>query len=344
MKTISCVCACLMLAWGAVAQSPKKFTSFADLSAHFDEANEAAVKKVNMDRLAAIEAFIADKANEKSPDLGSARTEAAQLAVELEKYDVVKKHAEVLAKDSNAESAMQGKVMLIHATAKTGGSPAELKAAFAKFLEEVPQEGAKLAYDAAGVVAEAMLDADDIEGAKEVWKGLGEKVSHPQIAKIVESATADLNAIGSDPKPFPETAKDLQGNALSIEKFKGKVLLIDFWATWCGPCIAELPNVVAAYKKHHDKGFEILGISLDNEDKTKLDKFLASHAGMTWPQFYDGKGWKNEIAQLYGVKSIPATYLLDQNGKVYRTGLRGKALERAVQKLLAKGGTAPKKS
>jgi peroxiredoxin len=106
--------------------------------------------------------------------------------------------------------------------------------------------------------------------------------------------------------------------------------------------VAELPNVVAAYKKLHAKGFEIIGISLDNEKKETLDKFLATHPDMKWPQVYDGKGWKAELAVLYEVKSIPATYLLDREGKVYRTGLRGKALERAVEKLLARGATASK--
>jgi peroxiredoxin len=134
---------------------------------------------------------------------------------------------------------------------------------------------------------------------------------------------------------FPDFAEQgLDGKPLSIARFKGKVVLVDFWATWCGPCIVELPNVQAAYAKHHAKGFEIIGISLDS-DRAKLDKFIADKQ-MTWPQYFDGKGWQSKLAGAYGVNSIPATYLLDSEGKIIAKNLRGEALEEAVAKALKK--------
>jgi thiol-disulfide isomerase/thioredoxin len=136
-------------------------------------------------------------------------------------------------------------------------------------------------------------------------------------------------------KTFPDfDEKDLEGNPLSISRFKGKVVLIDFWAVWCGPCIAELPHVLEAYAKHHDKGFEIIGISLD-QDRAKLDAFL-QEKGMTWPQYFDGQGWQNKLAQEYGINSIPATFLLDGEGKIIAKDLRGDALDQAVARALAK--------
>jgi len=133
---------------------------------------------------------------------------------------------------------------------------------------------------------------------------------------------------------FPDfDEKDLAGNPLSIANFKGKVVLVDFWATWCPPCVAELPNVLKAYEEYHPKGFEIIGISLD-KDRQKLDSFIKQKQ-MTWPQYFDGQGWENKLSQKYGVNSIPATYLLDKEGKIIGSNLRGEALDAAVAKALA---------
>jgi thiol-disulfide isomerase/thioredoxin len=135
---------------------------------------------------------------------------------------------------------------------------------------------------------------------------------------------------------FPDfSEKDLAGQPLSVGALKGKVVLIDFWATWCGPCVHELPNVIAAYQKFHPQGFEIIGVSLDS-DRAKLDAFLKKTDGMTWAQFFDGQGWSNKLAVKYGVESIPFTVLVGPDGNIIGTGLRGDALGEAVAKALAK--------
>jgi peroxiredoxin len=133
---------------------------------------------------------------------------------------------------------------------------------------------------------------------------------------------------------FPDfDEKDVAGKSFSIANYKGKVVLVDFWATWCGPCVQELPNVLNAYEKYHAKGFEIVGISLD-KDESKLTTFTTDRK-MPWQQFFDGKMWQNKLAVKYGINSIPATYLLDGEGKIIARNLRGEALDEALAKALA---------
>ncbi|MBI4324077.1 MAG: redoxin domain-containing protein [Chloroflexi bacterium] len=134
---------------------------------------------------------------------------------------------------------------------------------------------------------------------------------------------------------FPDfEEKDLAGKPLSLANYKGKAVLLDFWATWCGPCVSELPNVLKTYEKHHAKGFEIIGISLD-KDEEALRSFIKKR-NMPWPQVFDGKGWGSKLAVKHGVNSIPATYLLDGEGKIVVKDLRGDELEAEVARILAK--------
>jgi thiol-disulfide isomerase/thioredoxin len=145
------------------------------------------------------------------------------------------------------------------------------------------------------------------------------------------SLTAGAQVSAGKPIDLKFTAVD--GSEVDLAKMRGKVVLIDFWATWCGPCVGEVPHVVEAYKKLHDKGFEIVGISLD-KDKQRLLNFT-KEKGMTWPQFFDGKGWQNEISSRFGIHSIPAMWLIDKQGMLATTQARGD-LAGEVEKLLAK--------
>jgi len=116
----------------------------------------------------------------------------------------------------------------------------------------------------------------------------------------------------SDPLDLTFTATD--GSTVDLASLRGKVVLLDFWATWCPPCRGEVPNVVAAFNKYHAQGFEVVGVSLD-EDRDALNQFTAAN-GMTWPQFFDGQGWDNSLAQRFSVRSIPQMWLLDRQGRV----------------------------
>ncbi len=132
---------------------------------------------------------------------------------------------------------------------------------------------------------------------------------------------------------FPDFAeKDTAGQPLSVARYKGKVVLVDFWATWCPPCLAALPNVIKTYQQYHAQGFEIIGISLDREgDGEKLAKFTKDN-NMPWPQFFDGQYWNNKLAVQYGISAIPHSYLIDGAGKIIGVNLDGAELPAAVAK------------
>ena len=144
-------------------------------------------------------------------------------------------------------------------------------------------------------------------------------------------AIADL-AEQKKPNTMDLKFKATDGSEVDLSKLRGKVVLIDFWATWCGPCVAEIPNVVSAYEKLHSKGFEIIGISLD-QDEARLAAFTKSK-GMTWPQYFDGKGWANDLSTRFGITSIPSMWLVNKEGVVISTDARG-GLEAAVERALA---------
>jgi peroxiredoxin len=141
-------------------------------------------------------------------------------------------------------------------------------------------------------------------------------------------ASAEIGRVGSVLPEF--TQNDASGKSVSLSSLRGKYVLIDFWASWCGPCRAENPNVVKAFNAYKSKGFTILGVSLD-QDKAKWLEAIKKD-GLTWTHVSDLKYWNNAVAKQFGIESIPANFLIDPNGVVIGKDLRGEELEKVLAK------------
>ena len=162
---------------------------------------------------------------------------------------------------------------------------------------------------------------------------------------VEEIALPPVFAKGSKAIPFKATKTD--GTEVDFPSdYKGKLVFLDFWATWCGPCMGEVPGLVKTYNEVHLKGVDILGISLDQPKAAEKVKTVTADKGMTWPQVYDGKYWQARIAQLYGIEAIPAAFLVDgDTGVIVASGddLRGDKLAKTLNDAIAEKAKSPAK-
>lgn len=173
----------------------------------------------------------------------------------------------------------------------------------------------------------------DLEHLKEIAGSLSPKLKSSPNFTLINERIGILENV-SIGKTAPEfTMNNQDGNPISLSDFRGKVLLVDFWASWCGPCRRENPNVVAAYNEFKEKGFHILGVSLDR-DKDSWVKAISDDK-LSWSHVSDLQYWNNAVSKQYGVMSIPSNVLIDQNGVIIARNLTGKKLHNKLQEIFA---------
>jgi thiol-disulfide isomerase/thioredoxin len=184
------------------------------------------------------------------------------------------------------------------------------------------EEQQEFAANFADSLAESATRAGEFKAAREVYEILLIRFSNPALRNKVRDDLARLDMVG---KPAPTViVKDLEGQTLRLSDLKGKYVLIDFWATWCAPCVAETPRLKQLYETYHDKGFEIVGVSLD-ETLTPLKDFVKARK-IPWPQAHN-LTCGSDLQGAFDVNTIPATFLVGPDGNVERLELRGESLE-----------------
>jgi thiol-disulfide isomerase/thioredoxin len=255
--------------------------------------------------------------------------------------------AATLAASPNAELAKEAQRVVLVADAQklfTSGSAAGGDAL-------VQKAAAMLAADpddmkTAGLAMQLAQAFEQLPGGEPVamaaFKAFGPLFatsSNPRIKQMGESFAGTLRRLSLPGNPMEIKGTLLNGQPFDQKTLVGKVVLVDFWATWCGPCVAEIPNVLEQYEKYHAKGFEVVGISLD-QDRQALEKFVTDQK-VPWPILYEeseGDGWQHPLATYYGISGIPTVILIGRDGNVITLNARGERLGEELSKLFPNAG------
>jgi peroxiredoxin len=198
-------------------------------------------------------------------------------------------------------------------------------------LQKIPQESMTYRYALGGAISSLRQKKHpNFSVFAQLFIDLFGQEEDPAIQSLrAELENAKMFMPGAEAPDFSQQTPE--GEEVKLSDFRGKVTLVDFWASWCGPCRRENPNVVKLYNKYKDQGFDILGVSLDRDQKRWTDAI--DKDGLEWTHVSDLKGWKNEVAKLYGVSSIPHTILLDEEGRIIQRNLRGEKLEEKLAEI-----------
>ncbi len=269
--------------------------------------------------------------NPNADDRDQAYAALFNKAIEHDWYsDAEELGGQYLKSDPDGPVKALAQIILTMARAQAGEFDLALKR-FKELMQGLGQnEQEEFAASFADDLATAAITAGEFKTAREVYTALVSRFSEsPNLRQKVQNDLKRLDKVGKLAPSF--SVADVNGTTVRLDAYRGKYVLVDFWATWCAPCIGELPRLQAAYRAYRANGFEIIGVSLD-ESKTAVVDFAKARK-ISWPLVHNASG-STDLVEAFGVSSIPATYLIDPEGNIIRLDLRGKALDQALEKLI----------
>ena len=255
------------------------------------------------------------------------------------------KFLDLAAKVPDTEASFHARTQVALIVAQGEGRIEESLPIFERLLADLRKSETRrdLRIQTAWIFANVLRDAERLGEARKRFEEIAAEAGDTPTGKAAGEALRALDKAerlrpGNAAIDFEATGFD--GNALSLAAFRGRVLLLDFWATWSPPCRKEIPDRKEVRERFQEKGFEILGISLDREadlDRGAFERFR-KEKGISWPQVFEGKGLESSLAGLYGIHTIPASFLLDRKGTIRYRDLRGAELRERVEELLGEEG------
>ena len=324
-----------------VASGSSKFPSRQALS-DFYQQKFAELDKLRIADLGELAPKLKDAAESEA-----AYAEAFNLAVTRDQYEAAEKAAEAFlesGKGSPQNKALASFVNIIAATNRTHYDQAVKDLdAFLKGMTGSTTPEVKVDPNLLFAVGEAFLQrlikAREYETARKVCSTFVENSPDPGVKAHFAGRLARIDMLG---KPAPAlSGTDVDGKKVALADYKGKVVLVDFWATWAPPCVAQIPYYSALQRKYGDKGFQVVGINVDGSNQNVREKaavapgvrrFLLNIGGVTWPNLMNGTGKGGDFAEAFGVTDIPANFLIDRDGKIIQVELSDVDLDKAIEK------------